>query len=226
MKAMSGWLRNLLVVFQFAISIIIIIGTVIVYNQLRFMQSASLGFNKEQLLVVRRPDALDNQLESFKEELLRNPTISGVANSRSIPGKPNYSNNGMLLQSDPDQHTYLLQQNRVSYNYAEVLGLELIEGRYFSLDFGGDTSSIVINEQATKILGIERDPIGEIIMIPTLEGTFTNLEIVGLMKDHHIKSLHFEKEPVVLTLMPGNYEGYLLVRLSTDKVSESVKFVD
>lgn len=224
-KAMSGWLRNVLVIFQFTISITIIIGTILVFNQLHYMQSLNLGFDKEQMLVVRRVDALDNQLESFKEELLRNPAITAVANSTSIPGKPRYSNEGMLLKSDPDQNTYLLEQNLVSYGYAELLGLELSRGRFFSVEYGGDTSSIVINEMATRILGIEEDPIGEVLMIPSGPGTFTDMEIVGIIKDHHIKSLHYDMEPVALTLMPGNFEGYLLIRLSTEEVANAVNYV-
>ena len=225
-KAMSGWLRNLLIVFQFTISIVIIVGTIIVYNQLNYMQRANLGFDKENLLVVRRPDALDDQLESFKQELLRNPEITGVANSRAIPGKTAYSNNGMILKSDPENNTHLLEQNWVSFGYAELIGLELTAGRFFSPDFGGDTTSVVINEEAIRLLGIEEEPLGEILMLPTGQGKFQELEIVGIMKDHHIKSLHFDREPVALTLMPGNWEGYLVIRLRTNEISKTVRFVE
>ena len=108
--AKTGWIRSILVVVQFTISIAIIIGTLVINNQLSYMQNKDLGFNKSNLLVVKRPDALKTQIESFKQELSSNPNIMGVANSRSIPGK-GYSNNGTLLENDPEKNTYLIFQN-------------------------------------------------------------------------------------------------------------------
>ena len=95
---------------------------------------------------------------------MKNSAIKGVANSRSIPGKE-YSNNGMLLEDDPEKNLYLLMQNWVSFEYPEVMGLELVQGRFFSKEYGTDSLALVINETAVKVLGLE-DPIGKIILQP------------------------------------------------------------
>lgn len=222
--AKSGWLRSVLVVIQFTISITIIIGTLVVSSQLNYMQNKNLGFNNEQLLVVRRPDALDDHLETFKQEILKNPAITGVANSNSIPGK-SYSNNGMMLEDNPERNLFLLFQNRVSFEYPELMGLELTEGRFFSREFGTDSNAIIINETAVRVLGL-KDPIGKNILQPENAGEYLRRPIIGVVKDYHVESLHKKIEPVCLTIMHGNWEGYLVFRLKTSNLNETVSFIE
>jgi len=187
------------------------------------MRNKNLGFDKEQLLVIRRPDALENSLEAFKQDVLKNPLISGVANSRAIPGKE-YSNNGMLKEDDPDKNLYLLYQNRVSFEYPRVMGFELVAGRFFSKEFGTDSNAIIINETAVKVLGYD-DPIGKKILQPGGED-YIHRPIIGVIKDYHVESLHKKIEPACLTIMPGNWEGYLCIRLNTGQVQKTLSFVE
>lgn len=222
----SKLLRSSLVVLQFVISITIIIGTVIVYRQLNYMQNKNLGFDKEELLVVRRPDFLKNKLEPFKQELLQNAYIEGVANSRSIPGKNSYSNNGTWKENDPEKNTYLLLYNWASFEYAEVLGLELKEGRYFSREYGTDSTAIIINEKAVEVLDLKEPVLGQNLLRPEGNGEFAKLKIIGVFKDFHTKSLHREIEPSILNIMPGNWEGYLIIRLNTTNLQKTLAFVE
>lgn len=222
----SKFLRSSLVILQFVISITIIIGTVIVSQQLNYMRDKDLGFNKEELLVVRRPDFLKKKLEPFKQELLQSAHIKGVANSRGIPGKNSYSNNGTWKENDPEKNTYLLLYNWASFEYAEVLGLRLKEGRYFSHDYGTDSSAIIINETAIKVLDLKEPILGQNLLQPQGDGKSRKMQIIGVFEDFHIKSLHREIEPSVLAIMAGNWEGYLIIRVNPSNIHSTISYVE
>jgi putative ABC transport system permease protein len=211
--SISKTLRGILVVFQFTVSIVIIIGAFVVYRQLNFMTSTDMGFVKDNLLVIRRPDALGKKLESFKEQVLQIPGVDKIANATAVPGTNNFNNNAFFLDNDPTKATFLINQDLVSFGFAEVLGIKLAEGRVFSKEYGTDTMAIMINERAVKALGLT-DPVGKYILRPSSPGNFDRLRIVGVMKDFNIASLHDKITPVCFTLMRGNYEGYLCIRLN------------
>jgi putative ABC transport system permease protein len=223
--SISKTLRGILVIFQFTVSIVIIIGAFVVYNQLHFMTSKDMGFNKENLLVIRRPDALEKKLESFKEQILQIPGIERIANATAIPGTNNFNNNAFFLDNDPTKATYLINQDQVSFGFAEVMGIKLSEGRFFSKEYGTDTMAIMINERAVKALGLT-DPLGKYILRPSSPGNFDKLRIVGIMKDFNIASLHDKITPVCFTLMRGNYEGYLCIRLNGKNIQGAVKSIE
>ncbi|UXX78908.1 ABC transporter permease [Reichenbachiella carrageenanivorans] len=223
--AKASWMRNLLVVIQFTAAIIIIIGTVVVYNQIDFMLNKNLGFNKEQIVVIRRSDVLRNNLETFKNDLLQNPNIKEVANAMSLPGKDRYNNNAHMTEESPDS-PYLLYENHVSFGYAELMNLELVEGRFFSKDHPSDSSGVIINESAVKTIGYT-DPIGKKFLNPDDDGPGKPMTIIGVVKDYHIESLHKRIEPTMLRLMAGNWEGYVTVKLSnTHNVRETIQFIE
>lgn len=223
--AKAGWMRNMLVVIQFTAAIVIIISTVVVYNQIDFMLSKNLGFDKEQTLVIRRSDVLRDNIENFKNDLLKNPNVTSVANALSIPGKSRYNNNAYMAEDSPDS-PYLLFENRVSFGYAELMGLELVSGRFFSKEFPTDSTAVVINESAARALGYE-DPIGKRFMNQDRNGNVFYMPIIGVVKDYHIESLHKPIQPSVLRVMYGNQEGYAVLKLSnTHNIRETLKFVE
>ncbi len=222
--SMSKTLRGILVVFQFTVSIVIIIGAFIVYSQLHFMTSTDMGMDKENLLIIRRPDALGQQIESFKAQIMQLPGVENTANATTIPGKP-YSNNAFMLDNDPAKATYLINQCQVSFGYAETMGIKLAEGRYLSKEYGTDTMAILINETAVKSLGL-KDPLNSYILQPRGPQEFNKLRIVGVMKDFTIESLHKSITPVCFTLMPGNFEGYLCVRLNGKDIQGIVRSIE
>lgn len=223
--AKAGWMRNLLVVIQFTAAIIIIIGTVVVYNQIDFMLNKNLGFDKEQIVVIRRSDVLRSNLETFKNDLLKNPNIKEVANAMSIPGKDRYNNNAHMTEENPES-PYLLFENRVSFGYAELMNLELAQGRFFSKDHPSDSNAVIINEAAVRTIGYE-EPIGKRFLDQDRHGNKKMMTIIGVAKDYHIESLHKPIEPTMLRLMPGNWEGYVTVKLSnTHNVRETLQFIE
>jgi putative ABC transport system permease protein len=188
------------------------------------MTSADMGVDKENLMVIRRPDALERQLESFKERVLALPGVEKVANSTSVPGTI-FNNNAFMLDDDPTKTTYLLNQAQVSFGFAEVLGIKLADGRFFSKEYGTDSTAILINETAVKALGL-KEPLGKYILQPRGPGQFARLKIIGVMKDFNIQSLHQKITPVCFTIMPGNFEGYLCIRLNGKDVEGTIRSVE
>lgn len=215
----SGVLRYILVVTQLAISIIILIGTITVYKQLNLLMNKDMGFDKENVLVIERSDALRNNMESFKQEVNNLPDVLSVTNSSTIPGR-NFSNNAFFLEGAPTSQTYLINQAWVSYDYGKTFGIELTEGRFFSRDISSDSSGIVISEMTAKSIGIE-DPIGKRFYIPGDPVQY--IPIIGVYKDFHFRSLHHSIEPTGFTLMPGVWEGLVSVKLTGDNTSKTIK---
>ncbi len=125
--SMSKRLRGLLVIFQFTVSIVIIIGSIIVYNQLNFMTKKDLGFEKENLLVIRRVDAFWQQMESFRTQLLEIPGVEKAGFSRAVPGT-DFNYNAFFKDNDPEKNSYLINQTSVSLDFPEALGVQLTDG--------------------------------------------------------------------------------------------------
>ena len=216
----ASWLRNVLVTIQFASSIIIIIGTVVVYNQIEYMLTRNLGFDKEQVLVLERPDWLRGNMEVFKADLLENPNIDVVANSETLPGKF-YEIRSYRITGNNE--VYLFQNNQVSYDHVELMGLELIAGRFFSKDFPSDSNAVVLNESAASAFGFE-EPLGQSLTSAFKPG---EIRIIGIVKDYHVESLHKQVAPVSLELSPNNSSGYLSVRLTSSyNIRETIEFVE
>lgn len=222
--SVSKTLRGILVVFQFTVSIVIIIGAMVMYGQLRYMTSFDMGINKENLIIIRRPDALGNQLKSFKDQVLQVPGVEKIANSTAIPGK-NFNYTAILLDDDPAKTTNMVNEAVVSYGYPETMGIKLDEGRFFSEEYGNDTMSVVINEEAVKLLRL-KNPVGKYILHPTGGGRTDKLRIIGIMRNFNIESLHSRITPVCLTFMRGNYEGYLCIRLNGANTGETIRSIE
>jgi len=223
--SMSKNLRGILVVFQFTVSIVIIIGSIIVYNQLNFMTKKDLGFEKDNLIVIRRPDAFYKQLGSFRNQLLEIPGVESVGFSRQVPGT-NFNNNAFFNDEDPEKNTYLLQQAQVSLDFPQTLGVTLVDGRFFSREYATDSTACLINEAAVKSLGL-KDPVGKYILQPNGPGTFQRNKIIGVMKDFHITSLHKAIDPVCFTVMGfGGGDQYATVRLRGNNVNATIKAIE
>jgi putative ABC transport system permease protein len=223
--SMSKTLRGILVVLQFTVSIIIIIGSIIVYNQLNFMTKKDIGFEKENLIVIRRPDSFFRQMEAFRTQLLQIPGVEKVGFSWALPGTT-FSNNGFLKDDDPEKNTFLLNQAGVSLDFPQALGVQLVEGRFFSHEYGSDSSAILINETAVKSLGL-KDPVGKYILEPRGPNNFRRLQIIGVMKDFNIESMHKAITPVCFTIMnPGGGDKFATVRLSGNDVQGTIKAIE
>lgn len=224
--SMSKKLRGILVVFQFAVSIVIIIGSIVVYRQLNYITRKDLGFDKNNLIVIKRSDSFWRQRETFREQVLQ---IGGVVNagfSRQVPGM-DYSYNGFLRDDDPLKNTYLLQQAWVSFDYPQTLGVRLASGRFFSREFGTDSTSVMINEAAVKLLGLKEPVVGQYIQQPQGPGQFARYQIIGVMKNFNITTVHKAIDPVCFSILyPVGSDQFATVRLSGDNIPASIAAIE
>jgi len=213
--------RNALVLFQFAISILVILCTIITMQQMNFISKKKLGFNKEQLLVVERAYILKDQLPIFKEEITKFSSVQSASAVFSVPGS---CSDGSMFNKDnntPDElyHFYRLCGD---YDYLGTMGIELIDGRYFSPTIESDKSAVIINETAVKELGYE-NPIGRIILEP---GSDEKLTIIGVVKDFHNNSLRDEITSMMIFHPDVWYKELMAVRINTKDVSGTIKMLE
>ncbi len=194
--------RKVLVVTQFAISIILIITTMIVFQQLRYMQKASLGYNKEHIVTLPYYNSLNDQYESFRNTLLRNSGIKDVGRSSRIPTGRLLDGMGAFAPGS-DSMTPVKADIRyvaADYDFIPTYGISMAAGRNFSREYGTDTSNFVINEAAMKAIGWKsaEQTVGKNFKYGFLTG-----HIIGVMKDFHFESLHQTIAPLIL-IMPAN----------------------
>lgn len=216
--AKGSWLRATLVVFQFAISIALIVSTIVVQNQLRYIQNKSLGFDKEHIVVINRADALGNQQEAFKQEVLSNPNIVRASYSTAFPGNP-VGRSGFLTEGETEGH--VMSPVLVDHDYIETIGLTVVEGRAFSRDFPSDTAAFVLNEAAVKEVNWMDGAVGKRLIVPG-QGP---INVIGVVRDFHYASLHQAINPLLLALSNAPLPR-LAVRIRPENISGTLAFLE
>jgi len=215
-KSSKATMRNILVIFQFCISIIIILGTITVFNQLKFLQNKKLGFDRDQIIVIERTDPIKKNIRKFITDLTGSDCIKAVSLSSGTPGRI-LSNSSFILDSSSDKEQFLLSFLFTDYNYLKTMGINLVLGRFFSSKIPSDTSAIVINETAARYLGI-KNPIGRKLIAPApVPSQRKALTIIGVVKDFHFESLHKNINPLLIVLTANSFDGYITVRIASGK---------
>ncbi|HUC79274.1 MAG TPA: ABC transporter permease [Flavisolibacter sp.] len=199
-----GTLRSALVVFQFATSIILIIGTIVIYRQLNYIQTKELGYKKEQVLVINDAYALRNNMAAFKNDVLQMPGVEAGTLSAYLPvSNSSRSDNSYSTTPVMNAETgFNMQAWDVDYDYLKTMGMTLVKGRAFSKEFGSDSSAIIINETAAKILG-EGDPIGKYVYRTNNGGTPLKYQVIGVVKNFNFESLKQAVGPLAMFLHDG-----------------------
>ncbi len=215
----GSWLRSGLVIFQFSISIILFIGTMIIYSQMKYIQEADLGFNKEHVIVIQRAWALENHAQTFKEELLKSPNIIDATNTNDLPGRQ-FSETVFKLENAPASQQFLMGLISTDGNFAKTMGIKIAEGRYFSNQNPADSLAVIINESAVKTFNL-KEPLGKRI---TFTGQNLTCTIIGVVKDFHIRSLHQKIEPLVIYYGRGQ-TSYLPIRISSKDISGTISHI-
>ncbi len=205
----KSYLRSSLVVVQFFFSIALIIGTVVIYKQLNFIQTTNLGFNKDQVLIINGAGALGNNDKAFKNDVLNFTGVSSATISGYLPVSSSRSDNSYSKDAVADASNMLSMQSwNVDYDYINTLGMQIVQGRNFSKEFGSDSTAFIINETAAKVLGYD-DPIGKKIYTNYQDGpndkrTLKSYTIIGVVKDFHFESLKQNIFPLGLRLGHNN----------------------
>tara|TARA_R110002012_G_scaffold272711_1_gene458374 strand:+ start:36612 stop:39029 length:2418 start_codon:yes stop_codon:yes gene_type:complete len=217
----SGRLRSGLVVFQFTTSVILIIGTLIIYRQMDFIISKELGYDKERVVVLEGTNILGNKIGSFKEQLSSLSQVKNVTSTNYLPvdGGSRNGNTFMVEGQDDGGRGIPAQIWRVDYDYVKTLGIQLTKGRDFSKKFAFDSiNSIVINTKMASDLGL-KDPIGK-----KIDNGGQTFEVIGVIENFHFKSL---KEDIsALSLVIGKDIGAVSVKLEKGNPSEALSSIE
>ena len=215
-------LKNVLVVLQFTISMVLITATLLVYNQLDFLQNRPLGFNKEGLMVVPiHSDVLRRDFETLKHELEKIEGIQGVSATSNIPGSQ-YNQHVAYKAEDP-KNTIAIFECFVDYDLFNIYNLEIISGRSFNLEAdNGETRNYIINEAAAKQLQLE-NPIGSEFIIERY-GRNDKGTVIGVVKDFNFQSLHQPVRPLVFH--PEDNYNYALIKMELGNLTANVSRIE
>ncbi|MCG2460085.1 ABC transporter permease [Flavobacteriaceae bacterium F89] len=208
--------RNSLVISQFVVSVVLLIGTAVIYTQLNFIKDKNLGFNKENLIYIPMKGEVWGKQDALKTALLQNPLTEDFTVVSNLPA--NLATGTIDVQWEGrDPNSQILFPNiDVDDRFLEVFGMETITGRGFSKEFKSDSSNYVINEKAMQVMGMDiKNAVGKTLSFSGRKGT-----IVGVVKDFNFKPLQYAIEPLVLRL--NKYGGIVVVRTTTGNTKTTI----
>ena len=218
----SVGLRSGLVVFQFFISIILIVSTIVVYKQLSYMQNKKLGYDKDQVMILPDTWMLGKNQEAFHQLLLNDPRVANISASRYVPAGQSDNNNFFVSPGEQSNQLIKTLRYEVDENYIPTLGIQLKEGRNFSREFGTDSNAVILNEAAANALGWKQGATGKSISRDD-HGRKMNYRVIGVIKDFHFRSLHERISPLLMVLAPD--QGTLIVKLKTKDIAGLTAYV-
>ncbi|HEY0678498.1 MAG TPA: ABC transporter permease [Chitinophagaceae bacterium] len=221
-------LRKGLVVFQFFISVVLIVASVVIYNQMQYLRSKDLGFNKEQQIVIPlRSSVAKNTFISLENELSRNPQIASTGGSLYYPGIFNPSDSPLYKEGNSMNDSRRVYMNWVDDSFLQTLDIKPVKGRLFSKDFPSDTSfRIILNETAIKQLGFSSndDALGKFALVDW-QGQTYRYEIIGIVKDFHFQALHAPIEPYGFQLNNTPQFNYMIANAKSGDMQATLKSI-
>jgi putative ABC transport system permease protein len=217
-------LRNALVVFQFSLSIVLLVGTLVIQKQMAFVQNQNLGYDRDQVVVIETYGELGQKLSTLKETLQRNPSVVAVSASSSVPGS-SFTNVGFKLEGTtnyPGTNLFIVDED-----FLDAMKLEMVEGRFFSKEFSTDGLALILNE--SKVRALNSDD----LLHKRIEGWVGGdqnhwFHIIGIVKDFHYESFHEPIKPLVMVMLHGTCpwdEAFVSVRIHTDNVRETIAHI-
>ncbi len=214
--------RDALVIFQFCASIILLVGTAVIYTQLHYIRNKELGFDKEHVVVIQRAEKLGSQQLAFKNQLYQNPDVLSVAFTDSLPQ--------MLLEAkvfqkegEGSQENNTLITITADYDLLETYGLKMIAGRYFEREHSTDSTAVVLNETAINALDIQ-DPLEKRLVLVGLKRK--PMDIIGIINDFHMESLHTKIGPTAVILVGARPSVLLSVRVRPGDLPKTLDFLE
>ena len=220
----NGKLRSVLVVLQFAISIILIVGTMIMFRQIKFMLNKELGFNKEQLMVISQAETVGNRVNAFKNAVLNIPGVENITASTAAPGHNN--NNNAYMMEGRAEETFLLNTNWVDYDFFDTYDIKLSSGRFFNETYSTDSSACIVNKSAVKGFNLD-DPLTTRFISPSDDGEIIYLPVIGVAEDFHHESLHSKITPYMFKFKDEtNNWGYISIRLANSASKNTIKEIE
>jgi ABC-type antimicrobial peptide transport system permease subunit len=216
----AAFFRKALVVFQFTLSIVLIIGTIVVSKQINYIQTKNLGYDKDNVISVPLQGNLLNKYTAFKQEAVNIPGVRLVTRITQIPTKLTSGTSDVDWQNKNPDEKNLFAWAAVGYDFVKTLDLNILQGRDFSKDYPTDSAGYVLNESALKVINY-KDPIGKQFTFWGKRGT-----IIGIVKDFHFSSLHDPIQPLILRLREEESSGNALVRIEPTKTQQALRRLD
>lgn len=222
----GGGIRSSLVVFQFAISVFLIVSTLVVFQQLQFIQGKDLGYTKDRLLIIEDVDAAGNQIQSLKNEVEQLSTVENITLSSYFPTPSNRRDNSFFQEGNMAQDKAIqMQKWRVDHDYVNTLDLEIIAGRDFDKKYSTDSLAIIINETAVSIMGIKPEEALGLRLTDNFEDEEVIFyTIIGVVKNFHFESL---RENISgLSLYLGDYSGSMAIKIKAGDYSNTIASIE
>jgi len=211
------WVRKGLVAFQFTLSIVLIVSVMVVYEQIEFVQNTNLGYNKDNVIYFEVEGRIKGNTATFLSELKKVPGIQNAASSTSDMTGHSWSV-GFNWEGKSTDDQARAELTAVNEDFLETMNLELKSGRFFSKDIGSDTTRVVVNEAAARVMGFE-NPIGKHVK------GMGSLEIIGVIKDFHLESFHEQVKPQVFVLHRKNFApaSIIMARIEAGREKETLE---
>lgn len=216
----SSIFRKALVIAQFALSIFLIISTLVLYRQMDFIRHKDLGYQHKDVLCIRMIGNMLGQYETIKNELLQNPSIVSISRSAQHPANIGSSVSALDWNGKNPNETVSMNFEFVDYDYFQTLGMEIIAGRAFSKEFSTDlTDGYIVNEEAVNLMGMD-SPIDKRLSVFRKEG-----RIIGVAKNYHFQSLHQPLRPFVIGGSPDWDKNWMFIKLRPESVTETAEYI-
>lgn len=217
-------LQSILVTFQFAIAVILIVATLVMQSQMNFIRSKNLGLNKEQVVVLPvRDESIQKNFRTLKNKLLQKKNIQHVSAISNFPWEKGYYDFQTLIKSDGNEIKANAYTLLIDEDFVQTLDMKMDKGRGFSGKFRTDSTAFVMNETAANLYGI-KDQNGVVIEMSQIGSKVPKRgELIGIVKDFHLQSLHNKVEPLILTLAPASYfTDNIIVRFTGSEVENTL----
>ena len=212
----ATFFRKALVVFQFALSIFLIIATIVVYRQLNYIQTKNLGYDRDNLLYIPIEGDLVKNYELFKQQAINNTDIVNVSKMRNSPTEIFHHTNSITWPGEDPNLTVSFADGVVGYDFVKTMNLQLQSGRDFLKDFGTDSTAFLLNETAVKKIGF-KNAVGQTVSWGNHKG-----KVIGVLKDFHFNSMHETIEPLIMRLDENWNWGTILVRIKAGRTKQAI----
>lgn len=207
----ATWFRKGLVVFQFTLSIVLIVGMMVIYRQMDYIQTKNLGYDRQNLLYIPLEGTLLSKYDVFKAQAANIPGVLAITKMKENPTVIEHHKGDIHWTGKDPEDAASFADAVVGYDFVKTMHLQILDGRDFSRDFGNDSGSYILNETAVKRIGYT-NPVGQYFMLAGVQG-----KIIGVLKDFHFNSMHDAIEPLVIRLDEHPKWGNILVRTETGR---------
>ncbi|HEY8733049.1 MAG TPA: ABC transporter permease, partial [Puia sp.] len=218
LKLSSGsiWFRKGLVVFQFVLSIVLIIGTIVISRQINFIQNTNLGYDRTNLIYITLSGDLPKQYSYFKQRALQMPGINEVSRISQTPTQISNGTGGVEWEGKDPNSKPMFTQAAIGYDFISTMNIKILDGREFSRDFPTDTAGYIINEEALRKIGFKK-PVGSPLTMWNKKG-----RVIGVVKDFHFNSLRVPVNALILRLGETDDYGSMLVKTKAGQSKQAV----